>query len=95
MSRVMNVVEFEVRPEHREAFLALIRDHAEKSRAEDGCLQFDVLEAQADPAGILLIEAWRDQLAFDVHARVPRLAQNRETYTPWVVSRKATRCNVW
>jgi len=27
-----------------------------------------------------------------VHAKLPRMAQNQETYVPWLVSRKATRC---
>ena len=32
------------------------------------------------------------QAALDVHAKVPRMAQNQETYGPWLVNRKATRC---
>jgi len=27
-----------------------------------------------------------------VHSKGPMLARTRETYTPWLVSRKATRC---
>ena len=43
MTRLMIVVEFEVKPEHRGAFVDLMKGHAQRSRGEDGCLQFDVL----------------------------------------------------
>src|SRR5580693_7991482 len=92
MSRLMIVVEFEVKPEHRDAFVELMKGHARLSRAEDGCQQFDVLLPQNDPSRVLLVEAWRDQAALDVHAKLPRMAQNQETYGPWLVGRKATRC---
>jgi quinol monooxygenase YgiN len=94
MSRIMIVVEFELKPAHRDAFIALMKDHAVRSRSEDGCQQFDVLQAQDDPNKIFFVEAWRDQAALDVHAAVPRMAQNRATYEPWLASRKATRCNL-
>ena len=92
MSRIMIVVEFEVKPEHRNAMIALMKDHARQSRAEDGCLQFDVLLPMEDQSRVLLVEAWRDQGALDVHSKVPRMAENREKYTPWLNGRKATRC---
>ena len=92
MSRLMIVVEFEVKPEHHDAFVELMKNHARLSRAEDDCQQFDVLLPQNDPSRVLMVEAWRDQAALDVRAKVPRLAQNQETYRPWLVSRKATRC---
>ena len=92
MSRLMIVVEFEVKPEHRDAFVELMKGHARLSRAEDGCQQFDVLLPQNDPSHVLLVEAWRDQAALDVHSQQPAMARLRETYGPWLVARKATRC---
>lgn len=94
MSRLMIVVEFDVKPEHTNDFINLMKRHAELSRAEDGCEQFEVLRAQDDPNKVFFIEAWRDQTALDVHSKVPRMEQNRATYTPWLKSRRATRCNV-
>jgi quinol monooxygenase YgiN len=92
MSRIMIVVEFEVKPEHRNQFIELIKGHAQRSRAEHGCQQFDVLLPQEDHNRVLLVEAWRDQAALDVHSKAPVMAKLRETYQPWLVSRKATRC---
>jgi (4S)-4-hydroxy-5-phosphonooxypentane-2,3-dione isomerase len=92
MSRIMIVVEFEVKPDHRSQFIELMKGHAQRSRAEDGCQQFDVLLPQEDQNRVLLVEAWRDQAALDVHMKLPAMARLRETFGPWVVSFKATRC---
>ena len=92
MSRIMIVVEFEVKPEHRNQFVELMKGHAQRSRDEDGCQQFDVLLPEQDQNRVFLVEAWRDQAALDVHSKGPMLARTRETYQPWLISRKATRC---
>ena len=92
MTRIMIVVEFEVKPEHRNQFIELVRGHAQRSRAEDGCQQFDVLLPQEDHIRVLLVEAWRDLAALDAHSKAPTMAKLRETYQSWLVSRKATRC---
>ena len=92
MSRTMIVVEFEVKPEHRDELIELMKGHAQRSRAEDGCQQFDVLLPQEDQSRVLLVEAWRDQAALDAHSKGPMLAKTQETYRPWLLSRKATRC---
>jgi quinol monooxygenase YgiN len=51
-----------------------------------------VLLPQEDQSRVFLVEAWRDQAALEMHSRNPMLARTRETYQPWLVSRKATRC---
>jgi quinol monooxygenase YgiN len=94
MPRLMIVVEFELKPQHTADFVKLMKSHAELSRAEDGCQQFDVLQAQDDPNKVFFIESWRDAEALAVHSKVPRMEENRAIYTPWLNSRKATRCNV-
>ena len=76
MSRIMIVVEFEVKPEHRNGFIELMKGHAQRSRAEDGCQQFDVLLPQEDQSRVLLVEAWRDQSALDVRSKGFNAGQN-------------------
>ena len=53
---------------------------------------FEFDQVESDQNRVFLVEAWRDQAALDVHAKLPRMAQNQQTYGPWLVSRKATRC---
>src|ERR1700751_5619449 len=92
ISRLMIVVEFDVKPEHRSAFVELMKGHAQRSRAEDGCQQFDVLLPQEGQSSVFLVEAWLDQSALDVHIKLPAMALLREAWQPWLVSLKATRC---
>ena len=92
MSRFMTIVEYEVKPQHRSAFLDVAKGHAERSRAQDGCLQFDVLRVTGDDTRILFIEGWRDQMALDAHRDSAMMAQAPGTHQDWYVSRKITRC---
>jgi quinol monooxygenase YgiN len=79
MSRIMVVVEFEVKPEHRSQFIELIKGHAQRSRAEDGCQQLDMLLPQEDQDRVLLVGAWRYQAALDAHSNGPMVAKTQET----------------
>ena len=84
----MIVVEFEVKPEHRNQFLELMRGHAQRSRGDDGCLQFDLMLPSDDPKRVLLVEGWRDQAALDAHSRGPMPGA---TYKDWISGRRVTR----
>ncbi|HEY1797030.1 MAG TPA: putative quinol monooxygenase [Stellaceae bacterium] len=91
MSIVMIVVEFDVKPERRNDFVKLMGGHAKLSQAEDGCLQFDVMIPNDSSSKVFFVERWRDQAALDVHSKLPRMAENREIYTPWLNGRSASR----
>jgi (4S)-4-hydroxy-5-phosphonooxypentane-2,3-dione isomerase len=78
MSRIMVVVEFEVKPQHRNQFIELIKGHAQRSRAEDGCKQFDMLLPQEDPNRVFLVGAWRDQAALDAHSKGRMVAKTQD-----------------
>ena len=60
----------------------LLETHLQKSRAEPGCLRFDVYHSQAEPRRFLLVEHWADQAALDTH----RLAAAAATiYKPLIL----------
>ncbi|HUC10348.1 MAG TPA: putative quinol monooxygenase [Stellaceae bacterium] len=88
MSQVMIVVEFDVKPEHRDQFIELMSGHARRSRGDDGCLQFDIMLPHDDNQHVFLIEKWRDQAALDAHAKGPMPGA---TYRDWIVGRKVAR----
>ena len=95
MSRMMIVVEFEVKPEHRNAVYRADEEITPQlSRAEDGCQQFDVLLPQERcRAACFLVEAWRDQAgARRAREGAADGAEPAKPIGPWLVSRKATRC---
>jgi quinol monooxygenase YgiN len=88
MNQVMIVVEFDVKPEHRSQFIELMRAHAQRSRGDDGCRQFDVMLPNGDDEHVFLVEKWRDQEALDEHAKGPMPGA---TYRDWIVGRKVAR----
>jgi quinol monooxygenase YgiN len=45
----------------------LLAEHIRLSRAEPGCLTFDVVRSQSDPTRFALFEVFRDRPAFDAH----------------------------
>jgi quinol monooxygenase YgiN len=65
---------------------ALMRQLADESRAEPGCLRFDVLQHAARANHFTIIEAWRDLQARDNHAAAAHTRQYREALQPMIGS---------
>jgi quinol monooxygenase YgiN len=51
-----------------------------------------MLLPEEDLNRVFLVGAWRDQAALDAHSKGRMVAKTQETYQPWLVSRRATRC---
>lgn len=47
----------------------LLAEQGRLSRAEPGCLRFEVYHSQTDPRVFVLNERWSDQAALDAHRR--------------------------
>ncbi|HEX6984596.1 MAG TPA: putative quinol monooxygenase [Planctomycetaceae bacterium] len=45
----------------------LLAEHAGRSRAEPGCLRFEVCQSNLDPHVFFLLEAWETRDALDAH----------------------------
>jgi len=93
---IMLVVEFEIKPEHRDKFLTLIHGHARRTLSrEDDCLQFDVLIAGKDkPNTVYLVEGYTSMESLDSHMENSGLSYVREIYKDWIVSREISICEV-
>ncbi len=95
MSKIAIVVEFQIKSGRCEDFLAIIREHAAGTLAEEeGCLQFDVLLPKEGEDRVLLYEVYRDDSAFQVHGRSARLATTRSHYADIIENRIITLCTV-
>ena len=66
----------EVPPDRAEAVTRALPDHIALTRAEPGCLAFDVVVDPSDPSRILVSETFTDRAAFDAH-------QARAKASPW------------
>lgn len=61
------VAEFRLKPGAAGAFHAAMDKHAANSRAEPGCLGFDVCVDAEDASRVLLFEVYRDAEAYAAH----------------------------
>jgi quinol monooxygenase YgiN len=50
------------------------------TRAESGCITFDLLIDMKDPTVFVLYENWKDQAALDAHFQQPYVKQVLEAY---------------
>ena len=71
MSTIAIVVDVEIKPETREEFLKVMEIDAVGSRAEEGCLRFDVLCDQSNPNRFFFYEVYKDAEAVAVHKEMP------------------------
>lgn len=60
-----------VRPEHLETFLLHVREHAEASAREPGCVRYDVLQDTSDPLTVCLYEVFRSEADLEIHRQQP------------------------
>ena len=66
-----------VKPEHLNAFVENVRQHAANSLREPGCVRYEVLQDQADPTTICLFEVFRAEADLDFH-------HAQEYYKEWM-----------
>ncbi|GAB4387281.1 putative quinol monooxygenase [Albidovulum sp.] len=67
--------------EEADRVAALLPEHVRLSRAEPGCLRFEVLRSHADPTRFAVSEAFADRDAFEAH-------QARAAATIWAKGTK-------
>lgn len=75
------IAQFEVKPGMREDFLAIARDDADHSVAnEAGCLQFDICTSNDEPDLVTFYEVYQSREAFDAHLETPHLDRFRQAF---------------
>ena len=89
------VVEYTVKKDYWDPFLAVIREHAAGTLAEDkDCLQFDVLVPTEPGDRVFLYERYRDEDAYQAHTKTPRLASVRDKYAHMLADRRIVKTAV-
>jgi quinol monooxygenase YgiN len=58
---------------HRDQVLAALAALVEPTRAEPGCLSYQLFESQADTNTFITVELWRSQADLDQHLASPHL----------------------
>jgi autoinducer 2-degrading protein len=71
-------VHVHVQPGRVDDFLAATLANARASLTEPGVLRFDIIQDQADPAHVILVEVYRDADASAAHKKTPHYAAWRD-----------------
>jgi autoinducer 2-degrading protein len=86
--QVLHTAHLRVRPEVVPQFRLRLLLHARISMTQEpGCVRFDVHQERDDPTLFLLIEAYADENAFDLHRSSPHYVAFRADVKDWVVER--------
>ena len=56
-----------VKPDTKNEVRSVFESLIEPTRAEAGCLQYELLQNAADPTEFVLLEEWSNQTALDLH----------------------------
>ena len=85
-------VHVRIRPGQAEEFLAATLINARASLGEPGVLRFDVLQDQADPEHVVLVEVYRDDDASAAHKLTSHYAAWRDAVAEMMAEpRQSTR----
>ena len=79
-----------VRPGRAEEFLDATLANARASLAEPGVLRFDVIQDEADPAHVVLVEVYRDAEAPAAHKLTPHYATWRDAVAEMMAEPRAS-----
>lgn len=60
----------------------LLASQVPLTRAEPGCIRFEVYHSEADPRRFLLVECWREKADWETHRTAPAFT---EIYAPQVL----------
>ncbi len=83
-------VHVRVRPDRLADFLAATLDNAKNSVREPGIERFDVIQDQADPAHVVLVEVYRDADAATAHKETAHYATWRDTVADMMAQPRAS-----
>jgi len=83
-------VHVRVRAGRVEEFLAATLANARASLAEAGVLRFDVIQDEADPAHVVLVEVYRDAEASAAHKLTPHYATWRDAVAEMMAEPRAS-----
>ncbi len=78
------LVQVDVKPEHRDAFVTAAGEHARRARQnEPGTIRFDVITDETDPNRLYYYEVYVDKAAFDAHAKGESIVTFRAETQGW------------
>jgi quinol monooxygenase YgiN len=75
---------FHARPGSEEAVSATLRAVVAPTRQEPGCVSINVFRSTRDPGLFYIHSRWKDEAAFETHARLPHTVTFLERVQPLI-----------
>ena len=72
------IAKFTAKSGMEEPLKAVLQALITPTRAEQGCLQYELLQSQSDPRQFTFCEKWTDEEAFAAHGQSPHVRRARE-----------------
>jgi quinol monooxygenase YgiN len=96
MENIIFHVTYTCKPGMAEAFINAVRERGlqEKTRQEDGCMQYDYHISCEVPDTVVLVELWRDKEAVKVHAEQPAFQEISKLKDEYVLNTDLQRFKV-
>ncbi|MEP6917886.1 MAG: putative quinol monooxygenase [Acidobacteriota bacterium] len=79
------IANIRAKPEHADDVLQVLLGYIELTRAEQGCLVYDLFQDVADPTHFTFVEEWSDVAALEAHSRSAHLTAGRQKLAGWTV----------
>jgi quinol monooxygenase YgiN len=66
-----------------EKMKALLSAMVKPSKAEDGCIFYEIFQYENNPRKFMAVETWRDEAALDGHKNSPHYKIYKSSYEPY------------
>jgi autoinducer 2-degrading protein len=84
----VNVVELDLVPEQRDAFLTAAKENAAASLKEPGCQQYNIIAAANNPNHVVLVEIYDNEAAIQSHRTTDHFKKYQATTGSMVAKRE-------
>ena len=74
MSDLQVVATIPAKPEAADQVRAALQELVDATRAEDGCMSYDLFESGSAPETFVTVERWRDAASLEAHMTTPHVA---------------------
>lgn len=82
------IVTLTMRPDSLSSLSAEVDEIVSATRAEPGCLFYDLSISMADPDRWIFVEKWADREAHNAHLEQPHMKNWRQAAAAWVEKRQ-------
>ena len=95
MSAIVLLVELQINPGQKDAFVARALEHRGKVIGnEPGCLRFDLVLPDEGGDTVYLYEVYADDAALQTHFNTPYMKQYMTDTAPMIAQRKRNQCTL-